>query len=206
MMRSVGNAKDPKGRVNFRPDKWQFDLLEIVDSEESSLIVAPTASGKTFIGYYVMDKVLRADNEGVAVYVAPSKALVNQVSAEIYARFSSKTYPLHSKNELLGVFLREYNSAGGVQEQGKWKNCQVLVTIPHILEMLLVSPSAQDWVKRLRWIIFDEVHCIGEQEGGAQWEHTMQAIPCPFIALSATVADPSFFHGWLNKVAKIKNQ
>lgn len=206
MARSVGNAKDPKARVNFRPDKWQRDLLDIVDDDKSALIVAPTASGKTFIGYYVMDKVLRSDNEGVAVYVAPSKALVNQVSAEIYARFSSKTYPPHSKNELLGVFLREYNSAGGVMEAGKWKNCQVLVTIPHILEMLLMSPSNQEWVKRLRWVVFDEVHCIGEQEGGAQWEHVMQAIPCPFIALSATVSDPSFFHSWLRKVSCRKDQ
>mmetsp|Transcript_59948 Transcript_59948/g.97036 ORF Transcript_59948/g.97036 Transcript_59948/m.97036 type:complete len:1938 (-) Transcript_59948:58-5871(-) len=200
MARSVGTAKDPLARVNFKPDGWQKDLLDIVDDKRSALVVAPTASGKTFIGYYVMDKVLRADNEGVAVYVAPSKALVNQVSAEIYARFSSKTYPAHSKNELLGVFLKEYNSAGGVMEAGKWKNCQVLVTVPHILEMLLLSPSNQDWVKRLRYVVFDEVHCIGEQEGGVQWEHSMQLIPCPFIALSATVADPSFFHNWLSRV------
>merc|ERR1719230_793730 len=204
MDRNTGAKSDPQKRVNFKPDKWQRDLLDIVDDDRSALIVAPTASGKTFICYYVMDKVLRADNDGVAVYVAPSKALVNQVSAEIYARFSSKTYPAHSKNELLGVFLREFNSAGGVQEAGKWKNCQVLVTIPHILEMLLLSPSNQDWVKRLKYVVFDEVHCIGEQEGGVQWEHTMQLIPCPFIALSATVSDPSFFHGWLEKVNKTK--
>lgn len=200
MSRSVGNAKDPLARVNFKPDKWQKDLLDIVDSKESSLIVAPTASGKTFIGYYVMDQVLRADHDGVAVYVAPSKALVNQVSAEIYARFSSKNYPAHSKHELLGVFLKEFNSAGGVMEVGRWKNCQILVTIPHILEMLLLSPSNQDWVSRLRYVVFDEVHCIGEQEGGVQWEHCMQMIPCPFLALSATVADPSFFHNWLSRI------
>mmetsp|Transcript_33055 Transcript_33055/g.51346 ORF Transcript_33055/g.51346 Transcript_33055/m.51346 type:complete len:2017 (-) Transcript_33055:221-6271(-) len=199
MTRAAGTQKDP--RVAFKPDAWQRDLLDIVDDRKSALIVAPTASGKTFIGYYVMDKVLREDNDGVVVYVAPSKALVNQVSAEIYARFSSKTYPPEKRRELMGVFLREYNSAGGVKEAGKWKNCQVLVTIPHILEQLLLSHSQQDWVKRLKWIVFDEVHCIGEQEGGVQWEHTMQAIPCPFIALSATVADPGFFHGWLNKVA-----
>lgn len=204
MSRSVGNAKDPLGRVNFKPDKWQRDLLDIVDSKESSLIVAPTASGKTFIGYYVMDKVLREDHDGVVVYVAPSKALVNQVSAEIYARFSSKTYPPHSKHELLGVFLQEYNSAGGVMEAGKWKHCQVLVTIPYILEMLLLSPSNQDWIARLRYVVLDEVHCIGEQEGGVQWEHSMQLIPCPFIALSATVSDPTFFHNWLSKVNKKK--
>mmetsp|Transcript_45205 Transcript_45205/g.105396 ORF Transcript_45205/g.105396 Transcript_45205/m.105396 type:complete len:1912 (+) Transcript_45205:101-5836(+) len=202
MTRLVGTAKD--ARVNFKPDKWQRDLLDIVDANESALVVAPTASGKTFIGYYVMDQVLRNDHDGVAVYVAPSKALVNQVSAEIYARFGSKIYPAHSKQELLGVFLKEFNSAGGVFDAGKWKECQVLVTIPHILEMLLLSAGAQDWVSRLRYVVFDEVHCIGEQEGGVQWEHCMQLIPCPFIALSATVADPSFFHGWLGRVSEQK--
>eukprot|EP00746_Dinoflagellata_sp_MGD_P125685 gnl/MRDRNA2_/MRDRNA2_60514_c0_seq1.p1 gnl/MRDRNA2_/MRDRNA2_60514_c0~~gnl/MRDRNA2_/MRDRNA2_60514_c0_seq1.p1 ORF type:complete len:1869 (+),score=477.09 gnl/MRDRNA2_/MRDRNA2_60514_c0_seq1:406-5607(+) len=206
MERTTGTAKDDHDppRVHFRPDKWQKDLLDIVDANESALVLAPTASGKTFICYYVMDKVLRADNDGVAVYVAPSKALVNQVSAEVYARFSSKTYPAHSKNELLGVFLREYNSAGGVFEEGKWKQCQVLVTIPHILELILLSNCHQDWVKRLRWVVFDEVHCIGQQESGTQWEHTMQMIPCPFLALSATVANPASFHQWNADVAKLK--
>eukprot|EP00435_Cladocopium_sp_Y103_P062278 s262_g23.t2 len=203
MTRLTGAQKD--SRVNFSPDKWQRDLIDIVDNEESALVVAPTASGKTFIGYYVMDKVLRQDHQGVAVYVAPSKALVNQVSAEIYARFGKKIYPAHSKQELLGVFLKEFNSAGGVAEAGKWRNCQVLVTIPHILEMLLLSAEFQDWVAQLRYVIFDEVHCIGEQEGGEQWEHCMQLIPCPFIALSATVADPSIFHGWLSRVSEKKN-
>lgn len=35
-----------------------------------------------------MEKVLRNSDEGVIVYVAPTKALVAQVAAEIYARFS----------------------------------------------------------------------------------------------------------------------
>jgi len=35
-----------------------------------------------------MEQVLRASDDGVLVYVAPTKALVTQVAAEIYARFS----------------------------------------------------------------------------------------------------------------------
>ena len=46
-----------------------------------------------------MEKTLRGSDEGVIVYVAPTKALVAQVAAEIYARFSKdlngrKQFPL----------------------------------------------------------------------------------------------------------------
>ena len=39
-----------------------------------------------------MEKILRGDDDGVLVYIAPTKALVNQIAAEVYARFS-KNYP-----------------------------------------------------------------------------------------------------------------
>lgn len=55
-----------------------------------------------------MEQVLRGSDDGVLVYVAPTKALVTQVAAEIYARFSKdvkngkSTLPLqqHSRNSI----------------------------------------------------------------------------------------------------------
>ncbi len=37
-----------------------------------------------------MEKVLRESNDGILVYIAPTKALVTQIAAEVYARFSKK--------------------------------------------------------------------------------------------------------------------
>mgnify|MGYP001581928766 len=50
-------------------------------------------------------------------------------------------------------------------------NCQILVTVPHILSIMLLNPAlASVWSPRIKRIIVDEIHSISEEEGGAIWE------------------------------------
>jgi len=139
------------GRTDhFRPDEWQQRLLNAVDNNRSALIAAPTSSGKTFISFYAMEQVLRGcpANEDKAVYISPTKALVNQVAAEINARFS-KSYP-HA-GAVAGMFTADDRFA--------LDTCQVLVATPQCLEILLLHPTVgEKWRKSLKWVIFDEVH------------------------------------------------
>jgi hypothetical protein len=37
------------------------------------VLTAPTSSGKTFLAFYVMEKVLRESEDGVVIYVSPSR-------------------------------------------------------------------------------------------------------------------------------------
>ncbi|XP_019376606.1 PREDICTED: probable ATP-dependent RNA helicase DDX60 [Gavialis gangeticus] len=188
--------RDPDPRVhNFIPDTWQRELLDVVDNNESAVIVAPTSSGKTYVSYYCMEKVLKESNEGVVVYVSPTKALVNQVVATIYNRFT-KTLP-HGI-VICGVFTRDYRHDA--------MNCQVLVTVPQCLEILLLSPHRQKWVKRIRYVIFDEVHCLGGEIGAEVWEHLLVMIQCPFLALSATISNPDYLTEWLQSVKRYWQQ
>ncbi|XP_064332033.1 probable ATP-dependent RNA helicase DDX60 isoform X2 [Camelus dromedarius] len=188
--------KDPDPRVqDFIPDTWQRELLDVVDNNESAVIVAPTSSGKTHASYYCMEKVLRESDEGVVVYVAPTKALVNQVAATVQNRFNKN---LPNGEALCGVFTRDYRHDA--------LNSQVLVTVPACFEILLLAPHRQAWVKRIRYVIFDEVHCLGGEIGAEVWEHLLVMIRCPFLALSATISNPQHLTEWLQSVKRYWKQ
>lgn len=189
----------PDPRVRFTPDAWQTKVLDTIDADKSLLVIAPTSSGKTFISFYAMKKVLQSSDDGVLVYVAPTKALVNQIAAEIQAEFS-KSYK-HPAKSVWAIHTRDYrvNNTTG---------CQILVTVPHILEIMLLTPtnskSRDSWARRVKRIIFDEVHCIGQAEDGVVWEHLLLLAPCPIVALSATVGNPMEFKAWLEVSQKTK--
>jgi len=192
--RPAGVDDDP--RVQFKPDAWQVRLLDIVDSGNSALVVAPTASGKTFISYYIMELCLRTDDQGVVVFVAPTKALVYQVWAELGARFS-KQYA--GKGKLSGVFTREHRE--------NVYDCQILVTVPQCLSILLLASDKehQQWATRLKHVIFDEVHMLGSGNGEV-WEQLILLVPVPFVALSATLGDVHSFHAWMRRVERSKHR
>ncbi|KAM0540338.1 hypothetical protein ACHAO7_011274 [Fusarium culmorum] len=183
----------PDARVQFEPDAWQRDVLDCIDANKSVLVVAPTSAGKTFISFYAMKKVLEESDDGVLVYVAPTKALVNQIAAEIEARFS-KSYRQQSGKSIWAVHTRDYRINNPSQ-------CQILVTVPHMLQIMLLSPTnavgTNAWSRRVKRIIFDEVHCIGQADDGVVWEQLLLLAPCPIIALSATVGNPNELKDWL---------
>lgn len=197
MERSFDSAPDP--RVPFHPDAWQRQVLDAIDADKSLFVVAPTSAGKTFISFYAMKKILQANDDDVLVYVAPTKALVNQISAEIQARFS-KTYRREGRS-VWAIHTRHYriNNPTGYQ---------VLVTVSHVLQIMLLAPSnaqkKSSWAYRVKRIIFDEVHCIGQADDGVIWEQLLLLAPCPIIALSATVDNPYDFRDWLAGTQKAK--
>ena len=72
---------------------------------------------------------------------------MNQVAAVVYARFHRKQMP--DGRAVFGTFTRDYRNDA--------LTCQVLITVPQCLEILMMSPKRQDWVAKMRYVIFDEV-------------------------------------------------
>jgi superfamily II RNA helicase len=195
-LRRTLNSQSDK-RVCFKPDKWQKDLLDIVDRRESALICCPTSSGKTFISYYAMEKSLRNSNDDVVVFVSPMKSLVNQVAAEVYARFGGKPYPkqIGAKTSVYAISMPDYVVNDPF-------NCQILITVPSTFESIL--SESKEWVKNIKYIVIDEVQVINELDHGASIEKIIHFAQCPILALSATIGNLDDFYGWMKETQLLK--
>eukprot|EP01080_Neovahlkampfia_damariscottae_P008183 gene8183-11_t len=189
MKRETDSQFDPR-ISEFAPDKWQREVLDAVENKKSVVVVAPTSSGKTFISYFAIQEVMNSNKnievssqKKLIVMVAPTKALVSQISADIYSKYGM----------VFGTFTRE--------SRENMEHCTILITVPQCLDILFFSPNRRDWIKRIAYIVYDEVHQIGSVDGEI-WERLLQLNPCPFIALSATISGPQPFIDWLTKTQK----
>ncbi|XP_022236377.1 probable ATP-dependent RNA helicase DDX60, partial [Limulus polyphemus] len=75
---------------------------------------------------------------------------------------------------------------------------------PQCFEILLLAPHRQDWAKKIRFVIFDEIHCLDSEHAAEVWEHLILLICCPFLALSATIRNPEGLCAWLQKIEDYK--
>lgn len=186
------DSKADRRVATFKPDGWQRRVLDAVDAKENLLVVAPTSAGKTFIAFYCIEKALRESSDAVVVYVAPSKALVNQIAAELEARYS-KNYGA-TERTVWSISTGEFDVHNPLK-------CQVLVAAPSVLhKMCLQSDVAGSWLPRVKAVIVDEVHTLTDMELGPTQQQLLGLIPAPIIALSATIGNVDEFGQWLTKV------
>lgn len=109
--------------------------MNAIDRRKTVIVSAPTSSGKTFASFYALKTVLKSGKEDdVAIYVAPTKPLLNQMTAGVYARFKDIDVPKNKK--LIGVFTRD-------QKENVF-NSKILLTVPQCLEILFFSTSSQN--------------------------------------------------------------
>merc|ERR1719499_2058020 len=86
------------------------------------------------------------------VYVCPTKALVQQAAAEVYSKYG----------DVFGIFTSDYDH--------KVLESEVTVVVPETFEILLTSSEREDYVNSIDYVIFDEVHCLDQGDGGEVWE------------------------------------
>lgn len=170
----------PLNQKNFvELDDFQKDVINNIDNKISTIISAPTSSGKSVISGYAFTK-------GKALVVVPTDVLAWQMASYItditgtFVPIITETFQSSPKRETLVE---------------KVNNCNVVVgTADSLLDFLPLFNITFDW------IVFDEIHMIGKEEGSSM-EHIAKVYAgTPFLALSATIGNVDELKLWFEKL------
>lgn len=164
-----------------RWDRFQLDAMDSIDSGRSVLVCAPTGSGKTAIAEYAVSKAMSELSS--AIYTTPIKALSNQKYRDLSSELGA-----HNVGLLTGDVT--INS-----------DAPVVVMTTEVLRNMVYSEDGPDRLRKVSWVILDEVHYLQDKSRGAVWEEIIINAPqsIKLVCLSATIGNSDEFAGWLKE-------
>jgi ATP-dependent Lhr-like helicase len=187
----------------WRVRRHQSDMLAAADAGRHALLVADTGAGKTLAGFlptladFTASRLAGAPvPEGLhTLYVSPLKALAVDVQRNLVA-------PIEEMGLAIRVETRSGDTPSERKARQRARPPHVLLTTPESLSLLLSYPESARLFATLKRVVIDEVHAFATGKRGdllALCLARLQAIAPDLCraALSATVADPDGFRGWL---------
>src|SRR3990170_1536537 len=167
----------------WRVRRHQAEMLAASDAGRHALLVADTGAGKTLA-------------EGLpTLYVSPLKALAHDVQRNLVTPVEEIGLPVR-------IETRSGDTPSDRKKRQRLRPPHILLTTPESLSLLLSYPDSFELFAGLKRVVIDEVHAFATGKRGdllALALSRLQAI-APSLqraALSATVADPEGFRGWL---------
>jgi ATP-dependent Lhr-like helicase len=187
----------------WRVRSHQLDMLAASQGRRHALLVADTGAGKTLAGFLpTLAAFCPSTLDGAAppeglhtLYVSPLKALAHDVQRNLFTPIADMGLPIT-------VETRSGDTPSDRKKRQRSRPPNVLLTTPESLSLLLSFPDSLELFKDLKRVVIDEVHAFATQKRGdllALCLARLQAI-APAVqraALSATLADPEAFRGWL---------
>ena len=163
-----------------RGDKSLFDVLPpqrhtlaeagLLGSSRRAVVVSlPTSSGKTMIAQFrILQALNQFDSEnGWVVYLAPTKALVNQITRRIRKDFEPLGIGVEQVSPALEIDGFEMDLLKETDSQEQFK---VLVTTPEKLDLMLRQGWEEKIGRPLTLVVVDEAHNIQDKHRGLKLE------------------------------------
>ncbi len=182
--------------------RHQLEMLSAAQAGDHALLVAPTGSGKTLAGFLptLAELIAGSAGEGPAdglhtVYVSPLKALAVDVQRNLLT-------PITEMGLDLRVETRTGDTPSDRKARQRERPPQILLTTPESLSLLISYPDAGRMLGSLKTIIVDEVHAFATTKRGDILNLAMSRLAALSpglrrVGLSATIADPEAYQGWL---------
>ncbi|MDP3906374.1 ligase-associated DNA damage response DEXH box helicase [Novosphingobium sp.] len=187
----------------WRVRRHQLDMLAAADALRHALLVADTGAGKTLAGFLPTLAAFcpeRLDGapppDGLhTLYVSPLKALAHDVQRNLMTPIAELCLPIR-------VETRSGDTPSDRKARQRANPPHILLTTPESLSLLLSYPESAVMFGSLKRVVIDEVHAFATGKRGDLLALALARLQtlAPAMrrtALSATVADPDAFRGWL---------
>ncbi|HWT69709.1 MAG TPA: DEAD/DEAH box helicase [Pseudomonas sp.] len=180
----------------------------LIRQRRSSLIAAPTGSGKTLTAFLAViddlvhrgldhpeDPAQGLPDETLVVYVSPLKALSNDIQINLQNPLAGITEQLRVMSlPPLQITTAVRTGDTPQKERSAMRKAapHILVTTPESLYVLLGSDSGRQMLKTTRTVIVDEIHAIAASKRGSHLALSLERLqalcaePLVRIGLSAT--------------------
>jgi ATP-dependent Lhr-like helicase len=181
----------------WTPRRHQLAMVDAAKAGQHSLLVAPTGAGKTLAGFLAtLADLAENPRDGLhTLYVSPLKALAADVQRNLLT-------PIAEIGLDIRVETRTGDTSSDTKKRQRTTPPQILLTTPESLALLISYPEAATMLAGLQTVIIDEIHAFattkrGDQLALALSRLQMLAPQMRRVGLSATIADPESYQGWL---------
>ena len=172
----------------------------LLDPASRAVVVnLPTSSGKTLMAEFRILQMLNTfGRTGIAVYVVPTRTLVNQVAARLRRDLGAEPLDVRIAKMSGAVEIDGFEESV-LGDQGSY---DVLVTTPEKLLLLLRNPQGA-LAGAIRLAIIDEAHNIADDARGLNLEMLVSTISrdCPdahLLLLTPFIPNSDDIAGWLD--------
>ena len=179
-MTELHSSQPPLDQKGFtKLDDFQIEVIDNVNNNKSTIVSAPTSSGKSVISGYTFTK-------GKTLVIVPTDVLAWQMASYI-GEILKADIPIITKsfqsNPKRDELIKQVNLSNAL-----------VGTADSILDYLPFIKIKFDWV------VFDEIHMIGREEGSSM-EHIAKIYnDIPFLALSATIGNIEELRDWFRSL------
>jgi superfamily II DNA/RNA helicase len=171
-------------------------------SHRAVVVSLPTSSGKTFIAEFrILQALNQFDEErGWAAYLAPTRALVNQLTLRLRRDFA----PLGSIVEKVSPSLEiDGLEAGMLTDEDAGRQFRILVTTPEKLDLMLRGGWEAKIGRPLTLVVVDEAHGLASKARGLKLELLLATINrecryAQFLLLTPFIHNAAEIARWLS--------